>query len=198
MKLKLYVLVLCLFLVNAGSMHAQESVQYLPPFRPLQKGQAPKMKVQLLSSNAGEKTYAVIFGKGDEVLAGLTEFAEEYHLGASRITGIGAISHATLGWLDLQKKMYRAISINGQSEVLSMIGDIALYNGKPVIHAHLAVAYPDGSVHGGHLIAAYVRPTLEVLVTEYPHAMQKKADPESGMALIDPDLADKQTTVKAK
>lgn len=193
MKLKLHVLSFCVFLIGVGSAHAQKPVQYLPPFRALEKGQAPKMKVQLLSSSADEKTYAVIFGKGDEVLAGLTEFAEEYHLGASRITGIGAISHATLGWLDRDRKMYRAIPIDGQSEVLSMLGDIALYNGKPVIHAHFVVGYPDGTAHGGHLIEAYVWPTLEVIVTEYPKSMQKKPDPESGMALIDPDLSKVQT-----
>ncbi len=189
--------VACVLLVCAGAampqslagptQSASSSVQYLPPFRPLEKGKAPGMKVQVLSSTAGEKTYAVIFSTGDEVLAGLTEFAEQYHLGASKITGIGAISNATLGWLDLSRKMYRRIDVNGQVEVLSLVGDIALYKGKPVIHAHMVVGYPDGTAHGGHLIEAYVRPTLEVLVTEYPNAMRKQADPASGMALIHPN-----------
>ncbi len=169
------------------------AAQYLPPFRPLAHGMAPGMKVQLLGEDAGQKTYAVIFSTGDEVLAGLTEFAETYHLAASRITGIGAISSATLGWLDLQKKMYRKITVDGQVEVLSMLGDIALYNGKPVIHAHMVVGYPDGAAHGGHLIEAHVRPTLEVIVTEYPKAMHKQADPDSGMALIHPETEDKKT-----
>lgn len=164
-------------------------VQYGPPFRKLEKGQAPHMKVQLLNRSPQETTYAVIFGKGDEVLAGLTEFAEEKHLGASRITGIGAIESATLGWLDPQRKMYRLIPIDHQAEVLSLLGDIALYHGKPVIHAHLVAGYPDGTVHGGHLIEAHVWPTLEVIVTEYPNAMHKQMDPESGMALIDPAVS---------
>ena len=188
----------CALLVCAGAAMPQSlsgptpsasssAAQYLPPFRPLEKGKAPGMKVQVLSSTAGQKTYAVIFSTGDEVLAGLTEFAEEYHLGASKISGVGAISSATLGWLDLSRKMYRKIDINGQVEVLSLIGDIALFKGKPVIHAHMVVGYPDGTAHGGHLIEAYVRPTLEVIVTEYPNAMQKQADPASGMALIHPN-----------
>lgn len=146
------------------------------------------MKVQILNQSSQETTYAVIFGKGDEVLAGLTEFAEEKHLGAARITGIGAIQNATLGWLDPQRKMYRLIHIDHQAEVLSLLGDIALYQGKPIIHAHIVAGYPDGSTHGGHLIEAHVWPTLEVIVTEYPNAMHKRADPESGMAVIDPDV----------
>lgn len=167
---------------------AQPAVQYGPAFRKLEKGQAPHMKYQVLNKSAQETTYAVIFGKGDEVLAGLTEFAEEQHLGASRITGIGAINSATLGWLNPQRKMYRLIKIDQQAEVLSMIGDIALLHGKPVIHAHIVAGLPDGSTRGGHLLEAHVWPTLEVIVTEYPNAMHKQMDPESGMALIDPDV----------
>lgn len=165
-----------------------QPAQYGPAFRKLEKGQAPHMQVQVLNHSKQETTYAVIFGKDDEVLAGLAEFAEEKHLGASRITGIGAIHSATLGWLDPQKKMYRLIPIAHQSEVLSLIGDIALLHGKPVIHAHMVVGYPDGSVHGGHLIEAHVWPTLEVIVTEYPNVMRKKMDASSGMALIDPSV----------
>lgn len=175
--------------LNQGTdANTPQSAQYGPAFRKLNRGQAPHMQVQVLNQSTQETTYAVIFGKGDEVLAGLAEFAEEKHLGASRITGIGAIQSATLGWLDPQRKMYRLIPIAHQSEVLSLIGDIALLYGKPVIHAHMVVGYPDGSVHGGHLIEAHVWPTLEVIVTEYPNAMRKKMDAESGMALIDPSV----------
>jgi predicted DNA-binding protein with PD1-like motif len=171
-----------------GRSGSSEPAQYGPAFRKLLKGQAPQMRVQVLNRSSQETTYAVIFGKGDEVLAGLAEFAKEKHIGAARITGIGAIRSATLGWLDPQRKMYRLIPIAGQSEVLSLLGDIALLHGEPVIHAHMVVGYPDGSVHGGHLIEAHVWPTLEVLVTEYPAAMRKKMDAESGMALIDPTV----------
>jgi predicted DNA-binding protein with PD1-like motif len=167
---------------GSGSPQAQ----YGPAFRKLEKGQAPNMKVQVLNQSSQETTYAVIFGKGDEVLAGLAEFAADKHIGAARITGIGAIQSATLGWLDPQRKMYRLVPVANQSEVLSLLGDIALLHAKPVIHAHMVVGHPDGSVQGGHLIEAHVWPTLEVIVTAYPNAMRKRMDPQSGMALIDP------------
>lgn len=101
--------------------NTSQSVQYGPAFRPLEKGQAPHMQVQVLNQSKQETTYAVIFGKGDEVLAGLAEFAEAKHLSAARITGIGAIQDATLGWLDPQRKMYRLVPIAHQSEVLSCL-----------------------------------------------------------------------------
>lgn len=167
---------------------ATGETEYLPLSRPLKAGQAPGMRAQLLSKDAGQRTYAVIFKPGDEVLAGLTEFAQKEHLGASRITGIGSFQDATLGWFDEGRKMFRAIRITDQVEVTSLLGDVAMLNGKPVVHVHVTVAHEDGHVTGGHLIEAHVRPTLEVLVTEYPHAMVKQSDPNTGLSLIQPEL----------
>ncbi len=174
--------------VSPGAAAPQSAgPEYVPIFRPLAHGKAPGMRAQLLSDSGGVRSYAVIFSTGDEVLAGLTEFAEAHHLGAARITGIGAVESATLGWLDLNRKMYRAIREPAQVEVTSMVGDVAQLNGKPVIHVHMTLGHSDGHVTGGHLIEAFVRPTLEVIVTEYPHALQKQMDPETGMSLIHPE-----------
>jgi predicted DNA-binding protein with PD1-like motif len=68
--------------------------------------------------------------------------------------------------------------------VLSLIGDIALRDGEPQVHAHMVVGRADGTAHGGHLLEARVRPTCELILTESPIRLQKKLDPESGIALI--------------
>jgi hypothetical protein len=144
------------------------------------------MKVQLLSVNGGQRTYAVIFSKGDEAFSGLSDFARQYNITAARFTAIGALSSAKLAWFSPTRKMYKQNSIDTQVEVVSMIGDIALYNGKPVVHTHMVVGFPDGSTRGGHVIEAWVNPTLEVMVTVDPNAMHKRLDPETGLTLIDP------------
>src|ERR1700722_19628389 len=100
----------------------------------------------------------------------------------------GGLSKATLAWFDPQRKMFKKIPIDSQVEVVSMIGDVALYKGKPVVHMHMVVATSDGSARGGHVLAAFVSPTLEVMVTVDPIAMQKRLDPEHGLTLIDPAL----------
>ena len=56
--------------------------------------------------------------------------------------------------------------------------------GKPTVHAHVVVGCWDGSTRGGHLLQAHVRPTLEVMLVESPAHLQKRHDPESGLALI--------------
>jgi predicted DNA-binding protein with PD1-like motif len=135
----------------------------------------------------GSSTYIVIFETGDEVASGLKRFAEEYKLADSSFKAIGALSHAKVGWFNWETKAYEtAAEFNEQIEVLSLIGDVALKDGKPVVHAHLIIGRKDGTAHGGHLIEAHVRPTLEVVLTESSQPLQKTVDGESGLALIKP------------
>jgi hypothetical protein len=143
--------------------------------------------------NPGEKTkqYAVIFYQGDDAFSGLLEFAQKYHVTSAHFTAIGAVNGATLGWFDPQRKMYKKIPIQGQHEVIGMSGDIALYQGKPVVHTHMLVGNSDGTTQGGHVLAAYVSPTLEVMVTVDPVTMRKRFDPDTDLTLIDPSPANK-------
>ena len=169
--------------------HSQETASdYVAPSQAVPKGKAPAMQVQLLSRGEQTKEYAVIFGEGDEAFSGLLAFAQKYRVTSAHFTAIGGLSRATLAWYDPQRKMFKKIPIESQVEVVSMIGDIALYQGKPVVHAHMVVATSDGRAHGGHVLAAYVSPTLEVMVTVDPIAMQKRFDPDNGLTLIDPTL----------
>jgi hypothetical protein len=144
------------------------------------------MKSRLIHEHQGERTFALIFETGDEVMSILTGFARANGLGAARLTAIGAFREATLGYFDWEKKEYKKIPISEQVEVLSLIGDVALKDGEPTVHAHVVVGRSDGSTRGGHLLEAHVRPTLEVILVESPAHLRKAHDPESGLALIRP------------
>src|SRR5258705_5842695 len=170
--------------------HSQETTnEYLAPSEAVPRGKEPKMQVQLLNSGDPTKQYAVIFYQGDEAFSGLLEFAEKYHVTSAHFTAIGALDGATLGWFDPQRKMYKKIPIQGQHVVIGMSGDIALYQGKPVVHTHMMVGTSDGTTRAGHVLAAFVSPTLEVIVTVDPVAMRKRFDPNTDLTLIDPSLA---------
>lgn len=141
------------------------------------------MKTKVLRES-GERTFAFIFDKGEEVIAGLSAFAKEHSLTAARFTGIGAFSDVMLGFFDWQKKDYKKIPFNEQVEVLSLVGNIALKGSEPKVHAHLVIGKSDGTAYGGHLIEAHVRPTLEVILIESPNYLQRKIDEETGLALL--------------
>jgi len=162
--------------------------EYVAPEQAVARGKAPKMEVELLNPGEATKQYAVIFYQGDEAFSGLLEFAKKYQVTSAHFTAIGALSGATLGWFDPQRKMYKKILVVGQHEVIGMSGDIALYQGKPVVHTHMVVGNSDGTTRGGHVLDAYVSPTLEVMVTVDPITMQKRLDPATDLTLIDPAL----------
>ena len=151
------------------------------------------MKSKLLHDDNGEKTYALIFEKGDEVMAGLRSFANEAHLSAAHFTAIGAFSEATLGYFERNRRDYKKIPVREQVEVLSLIGDVALKDGKPEVHAHVVVGTSEGAARGGHILEAKVWPTLEVIVTESPRHLRKVHDDETGLALIDPRAGERRS-----
>jgi len=79
-------------------------------------GSGSRIAGRLVTENSnGERTYAVIFAKGDEILSGLTEFAEREKLTAGYFTAIGALQSARFGWFDPVQKAYRNIQSNSRS-----------------------------------------------------------------------------------
>lgn len=142
------------------------------------------MRTKLINDGS-EKTYALILETGEEVVSQLQRFIKENDLAASRFTAIGAFSSATLAYFNWDQKDYEKIAINEQVEVLSLIGDVTKQDGESQSHIHVVVGKRDGSAHGGHLLQAYVRPTLEIILTESPAYLKRSFDAESGLALID-------------
>jgi predicted DNA-binding protein with PD1-like motif len=130
-------------------------------------------------------TYAVVLAKGDEVMSELGRIVREQKIEAASITAIGAFERAVLGYFDWETKDYKRIPINGQVEVLSLLGDVAVSEGEPALHLHAVLGKPDGSTVGGHLLEGHVRPTLEITLIEPPAHLRKRKDPETGLALID-------------
>ncbi|MDP8926450.1 MAG: DNA-binding protein [Actinomycetota bacterium] len=143
------------------------------------------MKAKLLHEEGGQKTFALVFEAGDEVVSELTGFAKENGLDAADFTALGAFSGATLGYFDVEKKEYEEIPVGEQAEVLSLVGNVAVKEaGEPQVHAHAVLGLRDGATRGGHLLEARVRPTLEVVLTESPEHLKRRWDDEAGLALI--------------
>ena len=131
------------------------------------------------------KTFILIFESGDELAEGLLQFAKQQKLSAASFKAFGALSAVRLGWFSWESKKYEpSVTLDEQVELLSLIGDVALKDGEPVVHAHAVIGRKDGTAHGGHLLKAHIRPTCEVVLTESPTHLQKFIDPQSGLALI--------------
>ena len=103
------------------------------------------------------------------------------------LLGLGLIMFA-LQWISVAA--HPVVQAAGVQVIFaSLTGDVALApDGKPALHVHAVLGRRDGTALAGHLTEARVRPTLEVVLTEQPAHLRKRYDPESGLALIRPDL----------
>ncbi|HMQ52390.1 MAG TPA: DNA-binding protein [Anaerolineae bacterium] len=152
------------------------------------------MKAKLINEQYGQKTIALVFDKDEEFISKLKEFATGQKLTASHFTAIGAFSEVTFGYFDRATMDYREIPFKEQVEVLSLVGNIAINEGKPKIHAHGVIGKADATTRGGHILEARVWPTLEVIVVESPQHLQRHTDEETGLALIDLSAAPYEKT----
>jgi predicted DNA-binding protein with PD1-like motif len=143
------------------------------------------VKAKLLHAARGARSIALVFETGDDPMQGLLDFANREALTSGHFTAIGAFENATLGYFDWSRKDYLRIPIREQVEVLSLVGDVALEGRTPRVHAHVVVAKRDGTAHGGHLLEARVRPTLEVILVQPPGHLRRRFDAGSNLALID-------------
>lgn len=131
------------------------------------------------------QTFVLVFKTGDELAEGLLGFAKKQKLSAASFKAVGACSSVRLAWFSWESKRYEpSVTLDEQVELLSLIGDVALKDGEPAVHAHVVIGKKDGTAHGGHLLKALVRPTCEVVLTESPAHLEKFIDPASGVALI--------------
>jgi predicted DNA-binding protein with PD1-like motif len=145
------------------------------------------VKTRQLAGAAGQKTFVLVFDPGDRVMEGLLGFARERGLTAASFTAVGALQSAVLGYFEPDRRDYKRIPIDEQVEVLALTGNVAQTDEGPKVHAHVVLGKADGTAHGGHLIDATVRPTLEIVVVETPATLRRTSDPATGLALIDLD-----------
>lgn len=132
-----------------------------------------------------DRVFVLVLDAGEEAFKAITDFANREQIDGASVTAIGAFSETEVGWFDLAVKKYRPIPVKEQSEVLSLMGDIAKGDdGKASLHLHAVLGLKDGSLRGGHFLSGMVQPTLEITITETVAHLRRKKRPDLGIALI--------------
>ena len=129
-------------------------------------GTAPGLIATELSPRT--RIFHLEFVKGDDVRAGLADFAAKNHLTDAQFTAIGALDSAVIGWSDRPKKAFKVIRLNEEMEVASLSGSIVRDpSGDPVVHAHCVVGLlRNGAVYAGHLLQGRVSLTMQMYLTD--------------------------------
>ena len=125
------------------------------------------------------------FESGDEFMSNLTALAEAHGITFAAFSGIGAVRSAHVAYFNSETKQYDTHEFDEQFELTSLIGNIALRDHKPFVHAHATLARKDLSVIGGHVMRLLTRPTIELWLRREAPAVRRAPDEESGLALLD-------------
>lgn len=129
--------------------------------------------------------YVLRFEEGESFPARLVEFLGIKSIAAGSFTGLGAMFGSTIAFFNVETCAYEDIELREQLEVVSLVGNVALYEGRPLVHAHVALGRRNGQVVGGHLQHGIVRPTLEVYLSTLDRALERKVDPKYGLPALD-------------
>jgi hypothetical protein len=131
-----------------------------------------------------ENDWLVRLDVGDEIVGSIMEFARQEGVKAASLRGIGAVGGLKYGYFDVDDKEYKVAEESISLEIVSLVGNLARIDGEPILHAHIAVGFPDMSIRGGHLVEGTISVTGEIFVRIYDVGIERGKDEQFGLNLI--------------
>jgi len=125
-------------------------------------------------------TYVVRLDAGEKIVETLKALCERDAIGGGFFSGLGAVDEAEIGRFDPAVKDYAWIKLTGPREIVSLYGNITKVDGRPFIHAHIALGDSTFAVRGGHLKEAVVSVTCEITLTRFRDDIGRMKDEASG------------------
>ena len=133
---------------------------------------------------APSETHLLVFAKGEELMAGLDEFAREQELAGAWVDIVGGAAGATLGFYDPTAREYRWQEFTEPLEITGLHGNLSWVDGRPAWHVHGTFSRADYSVLGGHVKKCLIGLTGEVLLTTRSDRLTRVYDEETGLKLL--------------
>jgi uncharacterized protein len=137
----------------------------------------PGVRAKLIGEHGATRVYQLVLAPGTEAMGAISAFVLANHIQAAHFHGLGACTDAVLAYYDPARQTYQKTSYTQQMEIVSIIGDAAPTPGDGAgLHAHMGVAFADGTMHGGHLFETHVSPTMELELTASPVPVHRAYD----------------------
>ena len=147
--------VLIVLLIVSCALHAQTTAVIAPK----------TITAAELDYRKDGNNYLLVLKRGQPLIASLNAFMEKEKLPGASISAIGAVQNTEVAYYDLDAKKYKYQRFERSMEVLALQGNIGYFENKPIVHAHITLAAPDFTVHGGHVKEAIVSLILEIFIT---------------------------------
>ena len=94
--------------------------------------------------------------EGEDLLEFVNRFAQEKGIKTAIVKGIGSLRNPVVGYYSEEIKNYKRIELLGTFEMLTLLGNVSLKDGKPFAHLHVTLGNANGDVFGGHLMKGEV------------------------------------------
>lgn len=130
------------------------------------------------------RTFLFSILKGEDLLQTLEAFCLHHGIECGIIQGIGALDQATFGIYNHKTKKYNKIVKKEDLEMLSLAGDISLFDDRPMTHSHIILSDMEGKSWGGHLMAGTKVYSAEIFIQELTgDAKSRKKDKATQLPL---------------
>lgn len=123
-------------------------------------------------------------GHRGDLLAELTAVCQKENICLGRISAIGAVSQARLGFYDQITRQYLTLTIDHAMEIASLLGNVSLKDGEPFAHVHVVLADAEGRSYSGHLQPATLVFACEFIIEElHGTELLREPDTDTGLSL---------------
>lgn len=121
---------------------------------------------------------------GGDLLEALTAMSKQQGVTLGKVGAIGAVSRAEFAFYNQETFTYETLIREGDFEIVSLMGNISLKDGEPMVHAHVLFADSQGNVFGGHLLAGCRVFACEATITKLSgEELHRAHDPETRLML---------------
>jgi len=136
-----------------------------------------------MDSRSREGIHLVRLDRGEDVIERLTAYLADRGIGSGTVTGIGAVRDVEVGAFVTAEERYERVRLEGEWELVSFQGTVALLDGRPFVHPHVVLGNAAAEVRGGHLFAATIAVTGEFTIRDAGVRVTRELDPDVGLKL---------------
>lgn len=122
--------------------------------------------------------------KGEEIVATVKQFCEQQNIPLASVAAIGAVNKVSVGIFVQDTKEYHPREFSGSMEIVSLLGTITQKDGTVYPHLHICLTDSSYRAFGGHLNAAWVGATCELIVDVIEGQVERQFSEEIGLNLF--------------
>jgi len=129
----------------------------------------------------------MVMGKGEfgeDLLGQITGVCRAAGITLGRVEALGAVQKARVGYYNQTHRQYEFLELDRHLEIASLVGNVSLKDGEPMVHAHVTLSDDEGKAYGGHLAPGTVIFACEFVIQQLEgETLERGFDEETGLPL---------------